>query len=165
VIGVYATHEAAQGTVTALNRAGFDMAKVSIVGKGYGGDEHAHGLLAMGDRIKVWAGTGSLWGAAWALLLGAAVIVMPPVGIVVAAGPVVAALLAALEGAIVVGGVSALAAALASIGMSSEQAADYEAHIKADRFLVIVHGSRDDVERARAIATTAGHATPGPAAS
>jgi hypothetical protein len=152
VVAVCDTQEAAQSLVAALNRAGFDMTKVSLVGKGNLSPEHAHGFFTIGDRVKSWASTGSLWGAGWGLMLGAAIVVMPPIGVVVAAGPFVAMLLAVLEGAAVVGGVSAIAAVLTDVGLSPEHAANYESDVKADRFLVIIHGSAEDIARARTIA-------------
>jgi hypothetical protein len=152
VIAVRDTQPAAQAVVAALERAGFDMTKVSLVGKGQAAGPHAHGLLALGDRVKEWVTPGGAWDAAWGLLLGAAVVMAPPVGIVVAAGPFVAALLAVLEGAVVVGGVSVIAAALTEIGMPSDRVANYEADVKANRYLVIVHGSAQDVAQATAIA-------------
>jgi len=155
VIAVCDTHDAAQAVVAALNSAGWDMGKVSLVGAGTDAPGQVHGFFTIGDRVKAWASTGSLWGAGWGLLLGAAIVVMPPVGVVVAAGPIVAVLLAVLEGAAVVGGVSAIAAALTEMGMSAEHAAQHEADVRADRFLVIVHGTPDEVARARAIADAA----------
>lgn len=158
VIAVHDTHEAASATVQALHRAGFDLGKLSIVGKGYQTEEHPLGFFTMGDRIKAWGGAGTFWGAIWGLLLGAAVVIVPPMGVVVAAGPIVAILVGALEGAVLVGGLSAIAAALTSLGLSSDEALRYEGELRADRFLVIVHGSEDEVERARAIMAAAGAA-------
>ena len=162
VIAVHATHGAAEAAVKALGQAGFDLKKVSIVGKGYRSEEHASGFYTVGDRVKAWGASGGLWGAAWGLLLGSAVFVMPPLGIVAAAGPITAVLVAALEGAAVVGGVSALSAALASVGMPPDHAVKYEAEIAADRFLLIVHGTQEDVSQARGILAAAGapHALP-----
>lgn len=151
VIAVCETHETAQAIVEKLHRAGWDMSRISLVGKGTAAPEQAHGFFTIGDRIKAWAGTGSLWGAGWGLLLGAAIVVMPPLGVVAVAGPFVTVLLAVLEGAAVVGGVSAIAAALAEIGLPSKEAADYAAQVTADRFLVIVHGTSAEIERAHAI--------------
>ena len=162
VIAVHASHSGAESAVRALGRAGFDLKKVSIVGKGGLGNEHALGFYTLGDRVRAWGASGGFWGAAWALLLGSAVFVMPPLGVVAAAGPITLALVAALESAAVVGGVSALCVALVSLGVPREQAIRYEADVAADRFLVIVHGSADDVARAREIIATAdaAHALP-----
>ncbi|MES2190957.1 MAG: DUF1269 domain-containing protein [Pseudomonadota bacterium] len=151
VIAVHDTHTAAEATIRALSRAGFDMKKLSIIGKGYHTEEHALGFYTVGDRIKTWGGIGGFWGAIWGLLLTPAVFVLPPVGLVGVAGPLVVGLMGALEGAAVVGGLSALGAALFGLGLSRTQAIKYEADVKADRYLVIVHGSEDDIATARAV--------------
>lgn len=155
VIAVHDSHDGAEAAVKLLSRAGFDMAKLSILGKGYRAGEHALGFYTEGDRVRAWGAAGGFWGAIWGLLAGSAVFVLPPVGLVAAAGPIAASLVAALEGAAVVGGVSALCAALVGIGLPRDQAVGYEADIVADRFLVIVHGTPDDIDRARAILATA----------
>jgi hypothetical protein len=156
VIAVHDTHSDAEAAVKALERAGFDMKSVSIVGKGSHGEEHPHAFYALGDRVRAWGASGGFWGAAWALLLGSAVFVMPPLGVVAAAGPITLALVAALESAVVVGGVSAICVALVSLGMPREQAIKYEADVAANRVLVIVHGSPADADRARGILDAAG---------
>jgi hypothetical protein len=50
-----------------------------------------------------------------------------------------------------VGGLSALGAALYSIGMPKDSVIQYEAAMKADGFLVIAHGGAEDIARAKAI--------------
>jgi hypothetical protein len=162
VIGVYDTRSAAEAAMNALARGGFDMHKLSVFGKGGYPDDHPHGFYDLGDRLRAWGATGGFWGAAWALLLGSAVFVMPPFGIVAAAGPFAAALIAAFEGAAVVGGVSVLSAALASVGVPHPQALRYESDVLADRFLVIVQGTPEDLRHARHIldARAAAHELP-----
>ncbi len=162
VVAVHATHSGAEAAVKALGQGGFDLTKVSIVGKGCRTEEHALGFYTVGDRVRAWGASGGSWGAVWGLLLGSAVFVMPPLGVVAAAGPITLGLVAALEGAVVVGGVSALCAALVSLGLPHDQAIKYEADVAVDRFLVIVHGSPEDVVRARRIlaAADSGQALP-----
>ncbi len=162
VIAVLASPSAAQACLKALSQAHFDMTKVSIIGRSRHPDGHVHGFYTLGDRIRAWGASGGFWGAAWALLVGSAVFMLPPVGLVAAAGPITLALVSALEGAIVVGGVSALSAALAGIGLSHEKAVQYEADILADRFLVTVHGSPEEVDRARALLADSAGAPPLP---
>lgn len=151
VVAVCDTHTAADAAVRALGRAGFDMKKLSVIGKGYHTTEHPVGFYTMGDRIKTWGGIGGFWGAIWGLLVGPAIFHIPPVGLIAAAGPFVMALVGALEGAVVVGGASAIGAALVSLGISKDRAIKYEAEIEADRFVVIVHGSAQDIERAKGV--------------
>ena len=71
----------------------------------------------------------------------------------------ISALLAAvtaLETGVVVGGVSALSAALYSIGIPHDSVVQYEADVQADDFLVVVQGSTADIEKARDVLGTAG---------
>ncbi len=164
-IAVYDTHAAAESAIKALSRSGVDMKKLSIIGKGYHSEEHPLGFYTTGDRVKTWGGVGSFWGAIWGLLVGPAVLLIPPVGLVVAAGPFVVSLIAALEGAVVGGGLSAIGAALVSLGMSKDQAIKYESDIKADRFVVLVHGNADDIAKARAVLDAAAHPAAGSSAA
>lgn len=76
---------------------------------------------------------------------------MPFVGPIVVVGHLATIVVAAIEGAIVGGGLSALGAALYSIGIPKDAVLRYEEALKADRFLVIVHGIPSEVERAWAI--------------
>ena len=91
----------AEAAIRSLSRSGFDVKKLSLVGKGYHSEEPPVGFYTVGDRIKSWGGV-------WGLLLAPAVFFLPGLGLMAMAGPVVAALAGALEGAVVVGGVSAL---------------------------------------------------------
>ena len=152
---VFNTHVEAEDAIQSLNRAGFDVKKLSLIGKGYHSEEHPMGFYTTGDRIKSWGGLGAFWGAIWGLLLAPAVFVLPGVGLVAMAGPVVAALASALEGAGVVGGVSALGAALAQIGFPKDQIIKFETALKADKYVLAVHGTADEVLKARAVLSDA----------
>ena len=151
VIGIYDSHTAAEEAVRELQRSGFDMKKLSIIGKDYHSDEHVTGYYNTGDRMKYWGGLGAFWGGIWGMLFGAAFFAIPGIGPVLVAGPLVAWIVGALEGAAVVGGVSALGAALFSLGIPKDSILKVETALKADKFLVIAHGSASDVVRAREI--------------
>ncbi len=144
------THADADRVIGALSRCGIDVTKLSLVGHGYHSEEHVLGLYTAGDRILSWGRTGALWGGFWGLLLAPAAFVLPGLGLVAMAGPVVSALFGALEGAVVVGGLSALGAALTTIGVPRELVVKYEAALKADRYVLVLHGSAEEVAKARA---------------
>jgi hypothetical protein len=148
---VFDTHAAAEEAIRTLGQAGFDMKKLSIVGKGFHSEEKPMGFYTAGDRIKAWGGSGAFWGGIWGLLLAPAVFVLPGLGVVGMAGPLVAALVSALEGAVVVGGVSALGAALTQVGVPKDQVIKYEAALKVDKYLLVVHGIAEDQARAREV--------------
>ncbi len=54
-----------------------------------------------------------------------------------------------VEGALIVGGLRGLAAALYSLGIPKDSIVAYEIAIKADGFLVMAHGFTEEIERAR----------------
>jgi hypothetical protein len=101
--------------------------------------------------MKAWGRMGAFWGGLWGLLLGAAFFAIPGIGPVVVAGPLVSWIVGALEGAVVVGGLSALGAGLASIGIPRDSILKYETALKADKFLLIAHGTPEQVDRAKSI--------------
>ena len=88
------------------------------------------------------------------MLFGAAFFVIPGIGPLVIAGPLVAWIVGALEGAVVVGGLSALGAGLYSIGIPKDSVVKYETALKADKFLVLAHGTSEEVSTARNIMQT-----------
>jgi len=148
---VFNTHHEAEEAIRHLGDAGIDVKKLSLVGKGYHTEEHPLGFYTVGDRIKAWGGTGAFWGGIWGLLLAPAIFFLPGVGVVAMAGPVVMALVGALEGAIVVGGISALGAALSELGVPREHVIKYESMVKADKYVLIIHGSAEENEKAHEI--------------
>jgi Heat induced stress protein YflT domain len=151
IIAVFESHEKAETAIKDLQKSGFDMKKLSIIGKGFHKEEHPVGFYTTGDRVKFWGGTGALWGGVWGMLFGAAFFWVPGIGPIAIGGPFVHILIGALEGAAVLGGLSALGAGLASIGLPKEKIIRYESELKADKFLLIAHGEAKEVEKAREI--------------
>jgi len=152
---VYPTHTEADQAVKELQRGGVDLHKLSIVGKGYHTDEHAVGYYNTGDRMMYWGKVGAFWGGFWGLLFGSAFFVIPGLGPILAAGPVVAWIVGALESAVMVGGVSALGAGLYSMGIPKDSIVKYEAALKTDQFLLKDSGTAAEVAQAKdLIATT-----------
>src|SRR5271170_2530343 len=151
VVAVYRSHTEADQALKELQSGGVDMRKLSIVGKGYHTEEHAVGYYNAGDRMKYWGKVGAFWGGFWALLFGSAVFMIPGIGPILAGGPVVAWIVAALEGAVEVGVLSALGAGLYSIGIPKDSIVKYEAALKTDQFLLIAHGTAAEVAKVKDI--------------
>jgi hypothetical protein len=83
------------------------------------------------------------------MLFGSAFFFVPGIGPLLVAGPLVAWIVGALEGAVMMGGLSALGAALVSIGIPKDSVLQYEESVKAGKFLLILHGTPQEVERAK----------------
>jgi uncharacterized membrane protein len=154
VVAVYHTHPEADQAVKELQRGGVDLHKLSIVGKGYHTDEQVVGYYNTGDRMKYWGKVGAFWGGFWGLLFGSAFFMIPGLGPILAAGPIVAWIVAGLEGAVEVGALGALGAGLYSIGIPKDSIVKYETALKTDKFLLIVHGTAAEVAQARDIIAT-----------
>jgi uncharacterized membrane protein len=154
VVAIYQTHSQAEEAVKELQKSGFDMKKMSIVGKDYHTDEHVVGYYNTGDRMKYWGKLGAFWGGLWGMLFGAAFFVIPGIGPILVAGPLVAWIVGALEGAVVVGGLSALGAGLFSVGIPKDSVVRYETALKSDKFLLLAHGTAQEVANARDILHT-----------
>jgi hypothetical protein len=154
VIAVFGDHPAAEEAVKKLTSAGFEMKNLSIVGKGYHTDEKVVGFYNTGDRVKFWGTRGAFWGGFWGLFLGGLFMAIPVVGHVVVLGYLAAIVAGGIENAVVVGGLSALGAALYSIGVPKDSVLQYETTLKTDRFLVMAHGPAAEVARAKTILGT-----------
>jgi hypothetical protein len=130
VVAVYGTRPQAEPALRAFQNTGFDMRKLSIVGKDYHTEEHVIGFYNAGDRMKFWGKRGAFWGTFWGMLFGSGLFLIPG---------------ARTEGA-VIGGLTALGAGLYSIGIPKDSILKkYETALKADEFVVVAHGTLDDV--------------------
>ena len=62
VVAVFESHTKAEDAVRELQKSGFDMKKLSIVGKDYHTDEHVVGYYNTGDRMLYWGKLGRVLG-------------------------------------------------------------------------------------------------------
>jgi hypothetical protein len=150
-IAVYPSHDVAEAAIMKLHRGGFDMQRLSIVGRGYHLEEHVAGFVSVADRAKFFGTWGAAWGGLAGLLFGASLLVVPVLGHVIVLGPLAAALAGGVEGAVLGGGIGALAATLVSLGVPKNSVLRYEREVAADRFLVVAHGTAAEIARAREI--------------
>ena len=151
VVALYNTHTEAEAAVKELQQSGFDMKRLSIVGKDYHTEEHIVGYYNTGDRMRYWGKLGAFWGGLWGFLFGSAFFLIPGIGPVLVAGPLVSWIVGALEGAAITGGLTALGAALYGIGIPKNSVLEYETALKSAKFLLIANGTAADVTEAKAL--------------
>jgi uncharacterized membrane protein len=147
-ITTFETHQEAERAVKELEKSGHNMRKLSIIGTDYRKEDQVTGYYNTGDRIMFWGSRGAFWGGLWGMLFGSAFFLVPGIGPLVLAGPIVSMLVAGLEGAITLGGTTALGAALYSIGIPKDSVLQYETGIKSHKFLLIAHGTQNEVQEA-----------------
>jgi uncharacterized membrane protein len=154
-VAVFDQHQDAEKAIRELQRGGFDMKKLSIVGRDYHTEEHAVGFYNAGDRVKYWGKHGAFWGTIFGILFAPAFFWIPGIGPILTGGIIGSVLMGTVEGAAVgaavVGGTSALAGALASLGIPKDSVIRYEGDLKANKFLLIASGTASEVERARSL--------------
>ncbi len=136
VIAICTTHAEAEAAIKELKRAAFNVKKLSIVGKDYHTDKHVVGYYNIGDGIKYW---------------GTAI---PGIGTVLIAGPLIGWVLRALEETVVTGELTAIGAALNSLGVHKDSVLQYETALKSSKFILLAHGTAEEVAHARCIIQT-----------
>ena len=138
-VAVFSTHEEATKAITALQDVGFKNEKLSVIGQEFSTEERPIGFIKTGDRVIYWGEWGAFWGAICGIMSGAALLFIPGLGYVMFAGWLVSA----LEGALIGGGLAALAGALVSLGIPKDSVVKYQTVLKSGGYLLIVHGTWD----------------------
>lgn len=159
-VAVFDQHDDAEEAVRKLQSSGFDMKRLSIIGRDYHTEEHPVGFYNSGDQVKYWGRRGAFWGSIFGILLAPAFFWIPGIGPILTGGLIGSAIMGTLEGAAVgaaVGGASgALSAGLVGLGIPKNSVVQYEASVKANKYLLIANGTAEQVERARSILAETG---------
>jgi uncharacterized membrane protein len=154
-VAVFDRHEDAEAAVRKLQGKGFNMKRLSIVGRDYLTEEHPVGFYNAGDHVKYWGKKGAFWGSIFGILFAPAFFWIPGVGPILTGGLIGSVIMGTLEGAAVgaaVGGASgALSASLVNLGIPKNSVIEYEASVKANKYLLIANGSAAEAEQARSI--------------
>jgi hypothetical protein len=151
VVGVYTSVDVAEEAVRRLGAEGFPIEQVSILAQDLGSEKQIHGYVTACDVAKSSARTGAWVGGLFGLLAGAAFLWVPGFGPLVVAGSLTAALLGGVEGAVAGAAATGVLGWLFSLGISKDHILKYEESVKAGKYLVIAHGSADDVTKAKQI--------------
>jgi uncharacterized membrane protein len=156
VVGVYQSMDEAEKAVHALDKAKYPINQVTIVTKDIATEKKVHGYVTACDVSKQGAQAGAWVGGIFGLLVGAAFMFVPGVGPVIVAGSLASALLGGVEGAVAGAALGGILSGLAAWGISKQQILKYEEVVKAGKFLVIAHGSAEDVKKAQQILSGTG---------
>lgn len=142
VVAVYASEAELTTAIKHLEHERYDMASISVLGTGMSQERHIIGFETQRTHATRWAKWGGLWG--W---IFGALIFIPGVGHVAIGGYLLVVMISAGIGA--TGG--ALGGALTSMGIPKDGIPVYESDLRSERFLVIAHGTRGEVDRAHAL--------------
>jgi uncharacterized membrane protein len=151
IVAIYKSHTAAEAAIAELQNSGFDLKKLSIVGRDYHTDANVVGYYNTGHRMESWEKSGAFCSRIWGMLFGSTFFFIPGIGSLLVAGPLISWIDGGWEGAVVVGGLSALGAGLFSLGIPNDSILQYETALKLDKFVLIAHGIVDEMVQTRSI--------------
>lgn len=150
-VAVYETMSLADEAVRKLDQGHYPITQISVVAQNLETEKEVHGFVSTGDIARAGAGTGAWFGGIFGLLVGAAFIFVPGFGPVVVAGSFASSLVGALECAAFGAGGGGLLGALTGWGVSKQHIIKYEDSLKGGKYLVVAHGTADEVTRAQEI--------------
>lgn len=151
VFGVYSAPREVEKAIHGIRDAGFADSDISVLLLDITGSEEA---VVTQDSNKgaegalVGVGSGAAVGGAVGWLVGVGALVIPGIGPVIAAGP----LIAALAGIGVGGALGGFTGSLVGLGISETEAKSYEGRLRGGAVLVVIHcKNAEDIECARDI--------------
>lgn len=147
VVGTFNSHDEAEQAVRKLMDAGVPADHISILARGLEVREKVAGYITTGDVAREGAGLGAWAGGLAGLLVGAAFLWVPAFGPLVVLGPLASAALGAVEG----GALGGLVGAIIGKQVENDRIPKIESALKAGKFLVVVHGSNQELETARRV--------------
>jgi hypothetical protein len=110
-----------------------------------------HGFVTSCDVAKQTAAGGAWVGGLFGVLTGAAFLWVPGAGPLIVAGSLVSTLLGGVEGAVAGAATAGTLGWLSALGIGKKHIVKYEDHLKAGRYVLVVAGSREDLQKADAI--------------
>ncbi|WP_303906239.1 hypothetical protein [Thiohalomonas denitrificans] len=157
IIARFADPDRASEAVEALIEHDYPMDMISMLGRpaAVGDDPLGIYYRTSGERMRGWGKLGAFWGGIWGLLAGAACLfVVPGLGFIAAAGPVVDALAGAAAGAAGGGGVMAgagavshLATAMRNAGVPDQELDRLHTAIEHGEYVLMLRCRRNECER------------------
>jgi hypothetical protein len=159
-VGVFPHHRDAEAAIRELRDAGFDMNRISLVGKDTGSASSMAGNLT--DRTKTDEGakagatTGGVLGGLGGLLVGLGALALPGIGPVIAGGALATALATTAAGGAIGAAAGGLTGALVGLGIPDDRARVYNDRVNRGDYLVMVDGTDDEIRRADTILSRRG---------
>jgi hypothetical protein len=157
-VGYFRDRGMADRAYDALRAAGYSSDDVSIVGRGR---EGATGLADDHDRGDVSAGEGAATGGIVGLLIGAAAMLIPGIGPIVAVGPLAAGLAGAVTGGVTGAVVGGITGGLVHMGVPEDEARWANERFTSGGYLVTVRTDEGSYGKARGILEASGGETSG----
>ncbi|MDO8412777.1 MAG: hypothetical protein Q7S51_03185 [Gallionellaceae bacterium] len=153
LIAAFSEYQQADAVVEKIIEGGFNLKNFSLVGKGYPSRGQLIHFYKAVDRIKFWGKKGAFAGGLAGFLLGQLFLT----GMLTLPQPylIIINLLAwMIIGGLAIGGAMALVAVLFRLRIPKDSLMKHLSDVKADDFLLVAHGTAEEMELAKAIILT-----------
>lgn len=147
LVGIFDNYSSAENATHKIKDTGLTTNDISIVTKETQTDTSVQ-AGAINDNISDGVVTGTVLGGVAGVLLGIGTVVMPGLGVIAAAGPIVGLLSGAVTGGVVGG--------LIDLGIPEDDSQTYENEIKGGKTLLTMKCSEDDIDKISTILRTCG---------
>ncbi len=146
LVGIFETEDEAINVIRRLKDSGYQEDEITVVAKDKDKMEHIDDTTDIdtnshnaGEKVGTGAAIGGVLGGVAAALPALGLLVIPGIGPLLAAGPI-----ALILGGVVAGGVAGgLVGVLVQLGVTEEDAKEYENYIDQGKILVLVENKED----------------------
>ena len=149
IIAVCVGHAQAEKAIAQLERLGFEVKNLSVFRKACLDEDEFVGLYTAGERLLARGCSSAFWERMWGLLGDGGLFLIPGIGPVVLAGPFIHTLVATVDSGVPVDGLSALGAAIYSLGIPRVRILNYKVAFMAGECAVLAFGSPELVTEAK----------------
>jgi hypothetical protein len=139
------SYQTAEKAVNALQKARFNVQRLSIIGRDHLGFIDAANAAPSDAKRDFLSGMFSFWDRKWRLLSGDAFINVEGIGPTLAAGPIAESMLSAWASPGFFQTNNPLRSVLRALGIAREDSAKYEAALQQERLLLIAQGKPSEI--------------------
>ena len=150
-VSICSNPDQVQETVTDLEKFGFDVKRISIIGKAYREQKEIAAFYSHDSALKCWGKQGDFWNRICSRIREWVLFSCPGTGALLVIGPISLWIVAVLDNSSIFGGLSILGATLYSMGLAKDSVQDYEQALRKGGYLLIVHGPSNEVTQAKRI--------------
>lgn len=149
IVGIFDNHSSAENAASQIKESGFSTEDISILAKQQSNSQEGQltgtktSSDATNDNISDGVVTGTVLGGLAGLLIGIGTVMIPGLGVIAAAGPIVGLLSGAVTGGVVGG--------LVDLGIPEEHGKQYENDIKSGKILLSMKTDDENTERISSI--------------
>ncbi len=154
IVGIFDNYSSAENAAHQIKQIGLKPDDISILAKHSDHSYHTeddksdyNGAL-INDNISDGVVTGTVLGSLAGLLVGIGTVVVPGLGVIAAAGPIVGLISGAVTGGVVGG--------LIDLGIPEDDSMRYESDIKDGKILLTMHCSDDNISKVSEILRNSG---------